>query len=129
LNRILQGWIEAPPDVSNPPEIRRSFLTLTQAQITLSNGDPSWTADLKGDLQMHTQWSDGSGTVEEMARAAAERGYEYIAITDHSKGLKIAGGMDEEQLSQQAEEIQAVNGAMREEGFGVKVLASIGLKL
>ena len=44
---------------------------------------------------MHTQWSDGSGAIRDMAQSAAERGYEYIAITDHAKSLKIAGGMDE----------------------------------
>ncbi len=42
---------------------------------------------------MHTRWSDGSGTIAEMADAATGRSYEYIAITDHSKGLKIAGGI------------------------------------
>ena len=129
LNRILQGWIEAPPDVSNPPEIRRSFLTLTQAQITLSKGDPSWIADLKGDLQMHTQWSDGSGSIEEMAKAASERGYEYIAITDHSKGLKIAGGIDEEQSRMQREEIKRINSSLQEENSSVSVLRSIELNL
>ena len=56
-----------------------------------------------GDLQMHTVWSDGAGTIEEMARSGIERKYEYIAITDHSKGLKIAGGINEQQLEQQAE--------------------------
>lgn len=44
---------------------------------------------------MHSQWSDGSATVKEMAEAGEERGYEYIAITGHAKGLKIAGGVDE----------------------------------
>ena len=58
---------------------------------------------------MHSTWSDGSGSIAEMAEAAAERHYEYIAITDHSKGLKIAGGIDEKQLAQQAAEIRAVN--------------------
>ncbi len=44
---------------------------------------------------MHTIWSDGSGTVAEMAEAADVRGYDYVGITDHFKGLKIAGGIDE----------------------------------
>src|SRR5207248_11502510 len=65
----------------------------------------TWLGNLKGDLQMHTQWSDGSGSIEQMAEAAAALNYEYIAITDHSKGLKIAGGINEEQLRQQAAEI------------------------
>ncbi len=41
---------------------------------------------------MHTQWSDGEGTIKDMANGALERGYQYIGITDHTKGLKIAGG-------------------------------------
>lgn len=74
---------------------------------------PSWAALAKGDLQMHTLWSDGSGSIWEMAEAGDARGYEYIAITDHSKGLKIAGGIDEEQLEQQAAEIASVNDSLR----------------
>jgi histidinol phosphatase-like PHP family hydrolase len=128
LNRIIRGWIEAPSEISDPPEIRRSFLTLTEARATLLNNS-SWAAELKGDLQMHTQWSDGSGSIEEMARAASERKYEYIAITDHSKGLKIAGGMDEEQLRMQGEEINRINSSLREENSSVSVLRSIEVNL
>ena len=50
---------------------------------------------------MHTVWSDGSGTISSVAKAAIERGYQYIAITDHTKGLRIAGGLDEERLEHQ----------------------------
>jgi DNA polymerase (family 10) len=57
--------------------------------------------------------SDGSRSTLEMARAAQARGYEYIAITNHSKGLKIAGGIDEEQLQQQFDEIESVNALLR----------------
>jgi histidinol phosphatase-like PHP family hydrolase len=78
---------------------------------------------------MHTQWSDGSGSIGDMARAASERGYEYISITDHSKGLKIAGGINEEQLQKQAEEIAAVNDSLRSESQPVRVLRSIELNL
>src|SRR5438046_9394064 len=94
LKRILHDWIETPPNISNPPEIRRSFLALTEARVILSK-NPSWAAELKGDLQMHTQWSDGSGSIEEMAKAASERGYEYIAITDDSTETKIEPGIRE----------------------------------
>jgi histidinol phosphatase-like PHP family hydrolase len=76
---------------------------------------------------MHTVWSDGSAGVAEMAAAAKERGYEYIAITDHSKGLKIAGGIDEKALADQAREIRAVNKTRRE--LGVTVLRSIEMNL
>lgn len=128
LNKIIRRWIDDPPDVPVTPEIRAHFLTVTEARAALAK-QPSWSAEVKGDLQMHTQWSDGSGTVEEMAQAAAERGYEFIAITDHSKGLKIAGGINEEQLQQQGEEIAAVNDGSRREGQSVRVLRSVELNL
>src|SRR5579884_3112194 len=128
LNRIIRGWIENPPEVPKPPEIRQKFFTLTQARAVLAKS-PEWPRNLKGDLQMHTQWSDGSGSVEEMARAGIDRGYEYISITDHSKGLKIAGGIDEAQLKQQAEEIGRVNGTLASEGHKFHVLRSIELNI
>ena len=128
LNNIIRRWIDDPPDIPTPPEIRAHFLTVTEARATLAK-QPAWSAEVKGDLQMHTQWSDGSGSVEDMALAAAERGYEYIAITDHSKGLKIAGGIDEEQLQQQGEEIAAVNDGLKREGHSVRVLRSVELNL
>jgi histidinol phosphatase-like PHP family hydrolase len=64
-----------------------------------------------------------------MARAAAERHYQYIAITDHSKGLKIAGGIDEEQLKRQAQEIEYVNSSLQAESVRLQVLRSIELNL
>jgi len=78
---------------------------------------------------MHTAWSDGSGSIEDMARAASARNYEYIAITDHSKGLKIAGGITEDQLQRQALEIEEVNAKLKAEGCNVQVLRSIELNL
>jgi histidinol phosphatase-like PHP family hydrolase len=128
LSKVIRRWMDDPPDISTPPEIRRGFLTLTQAESILQS-NPSWAHQLKGDLQMHTVWSDGGDSVEEMAKAGAERGYEYIAITDHAKGLKIAGGIDEEQLLTQAEEISQVNHAMASAAQPVRVLRSIELNL
>ncbi len=128
LSKIIRRWIEHPPLVPRPPEIRKDFLTIPQARSALA-GRPSWSSGLKGDLQMHTQWSDGSGSIAEMAQAAAARGYEYIAITDHSKGLKIAGGINEEQLQEQAAEIREVNDACKTAGQRIQVLRSIELNL
>src|SRR5436305_391239 len=128
LARLIAGWIQDPPEVPRSPEIRRGFLSLPEARGQLAN-HPQFADAVKGDLQMHTQWSDGSGTVQEMARAAAQRGYEYIAITDHSKGLKIAGGINEEQLQHQSEEIITVNAGLRREGQPVRVLRSVELNL
>ena len=78
---------------------------------------------------MHTQWSDGSGSVAEMAAAASEQGYDYIAITDHSKGLKIAGGIDEATLAKQGAEIAATNAATQAAGGKLAVLRSSEINL
>src|SRR5579884_3040736 len=115
LARMIRAWIEDPPTIPEPPAIRAHFLTATEARALLKK-KAAWAGDLKGDLQMHTVWSDGSGSIEDMARAAVQRIYQFIAITDHSKGLKIAGGIDEEQLRAQAEEIAAVNAKLHGEG-------------
>jgi histidinol phosphatase-like PHP family hydrolase len=126
LERILRRWIENPPELPTPPEVRRNFLTLTEARGILA---AKFSLRANGDLQMHTRWSDGSGSIEDMAIAAAERGYSYIAVTDHSKGLKIAGGINEAQLQQQEIEIEQVNAALKNEGHKVEVLRSIELNL
>ena len=65
--------------------------------------------DIKGDLQMHTKWSDGSNTIEEMALAAKKLGHEYICITDHTGKLAIANALDEKRLIQQKKEIDKIN--------------------
>ncbi|HUS16463.1 MAG TPA: DNA polymerase/3'-5' exonuclease PolX, partial [Chloroflexia bacterium] len=66
-------------------------------------------ADIKGDLHNHSKWSDGTVTIEEMARAARDRGYEYMAITDHSQSLTIANGLTVERIREQAQEVAEVN--------------------
>ena len=65
--------------------------------------------DIKGDLQMHTRWSDGSNTIEEMAIAAKRLGHEYICITDHTGKLAIAHALDEKRILEQRKEIDKVN--------------------
>ena len=64
--------------------------------------------DLRGDLQMHSTWSDGKTTIEEMLVACAARGYEYLALTDHSKALPMIGGLDAARLREQWQEIDEV---------------------
>jgi histidinol phosphatase-like PHP family hydrolase len=127
IGGLLQRWIEDPPgDVGDIPLIREDFLAVADARELLDL-QPAWRKRLRGDLQMHTQWSDGSGTVADMAAAAAERHYDYIAITDHTKGLSIAGGINEEQMAEQWEEIDAFNA--RASAAGVTVLKSAELNL
>ena len=91
-----------------PPELREASGELRLAQekrlprlIEL--------ADLKGDLQWHSNWSDGSFSIEQMAEAARARGLHYLAVTDHSQGLGIARGLTPERLKEQWKEIDALN--------------------
>ncbi|SDJ64937.1 DNA polymerase/3'-5' exonuclease PolX [Salimicrobium halophilum] len=68
--------------------------------------------DIKADLHMHTTWSDGAHSVQEMAERCKAKGYEYIVITDHSKYLRVANGLNETRLRKQREEIRKVNEIM-----------------
>jgi len=70
--------------------------------------------DIKGDLHMHTNYSDGKHSIEEMAEEARKRGYEYIAITDHSSSLKIAGGLSIQKLLSQVERIKKINSRFKD---------------
>jgi histidinol phosphatase-like PHP family hydrolase len=127
IERQLREWIGNPPvKPAATPVIRRDFLTLADAKALLA-AKPAWGKLLRGDLQMHTRWSDGSGSVAEMGVAGIERGYEYLAITDHSKGLKIAGGIDELALKQQAREINRFNNSLGKNRL--TVLRSIEMNL
>ena len=65
--------------------------------------------DIKGDLHVHSKWSDGSHTSEQLVDAAKERGYSYFALTDHSQGLGVARGLTVERLVEQKKEIDAIN--------------------
>jgi len=64
--------------------------------------------DIQGDLHMHTTWTDGKYSVEEMVEASRARGYKYVAITDHSKSLGVAGGLSDEDLMRHTGEVRAV---------------------
>ena len=73
--------------------------------------------EIKGDLHVHSNWSDGTSPIEEIARAAQKRGYQYLAICDHSKSLKITHGLDESRLMKQIKEIDRINEKMK--GFQI----------
>jgi DNA polymerase (family X) len=68
--------------------------------------------DIRGDLHCHTTWSDGKARVLEMATAARDRGYEYLAICDHTPNVRVVPGLDADALRRQAEEIAAANGEL-----------------
>jgi DNA polymerase (family X) len=77
--------------------------------------------DMRGDLQMHTTASDGRNSIEEMAEAARALGYEYIALTDHSKAVTVANGMDEKRTLAQIKKIRAAQAHLP----GIRVFAGI----
>ncbi len=73
--------------------------------------------EIRGDLHVHSKSSDGTASIEEIAKAAQKRGYQYVAICDHSKSLKIARGLDESRLLKQMEEIDRINEKLK--GFQI----------
>lgn len=94
-----------------PPELRENKGEIEAAQ---KGKLPNLVKldDLRGDLQMHTTWSDGSEELRAMARAAKERGYDYVAITDHSVSVRVANGLSEERFRKQWKEIDRLNDEM-----------------
>jgi len=90
-----------------PPEIRQDKGEIEAAQ---EGKLPELVSldDIKGDLQSHSNWSDGHNTVMEISKAAQDRGYEYLALTDHSQGLKVANGLTKEDLAERKKEIDEV---------------------
>jgi histidinol phosphatase-like PHP family hydrolase len=129
IEKRIRNWIdEAPRRPNTVAALRRDFISIAEARRLLATRS-SWPEKLRGDLQMHSRWSDGSGTIAEMADAAKERSYEYIAITDHSKALKIAGGIDERALKRQGMEIANVNAALSKSGSQLTVFRSIEMNL
>ncbi|HZS94961.1 MAG TPA: PHP domain-containing protein, partial [Chloroflexota bacterium] len=88
-----------------PPEIREGHGEVDAARRrTLPNLID--VRDIRGELHMHTDWSDGSMPIEAMVIAARERGYEYVAVTDHSGGIGVAGGLAPDRLLEQIERIE-----------------------
>ena len=103
-------WI--PPELrENTGEIEAAMADRLPDLVTLD--------DVRGDLHVHTEWSDGHASIEEMAAKAAEMGFEYIAVTDHTRALGIAKGLDDERLMEQMAEVRRVD----EEHPEIRVLA------
>jgi histidinol phosphatase-like PHP family hydrolase len=101
-------------DIERRRALRRHFLSRAEVRRILE--DPGFDGpsphDYRGDLQMHSEWSDGTATLAEISDACLARGYTYAAVTDHSHGLKIAGGMSMAEAADQRRDIDRVNAAL-----------------
>ncbi len=103
-----------------PPELREDS---GECEAALDDNLPDLVEleDIKGDFHVHSDWSDGSSSLEEMAMAAKARGYEYIVIADHSKSLKIANGLSVKDRLEQIDRIHKLNKKLK----GIEVLAGV----
>jgi DNA polymerase (family 10) len=103
-----------------PPELREAQGEIEKAE---EGAIPKLVelSDIKGNLHTHTEWSDGHDSIEEMALAAKDMGYQYVAITEHSAGRGIAHGLNAERLREQIAEIRALD----KRTSGIPVLAGI----
>ena len=121
---MIHGWLDAPPEIPEPDETRSGFLTMAEVRRVL-DAEPEWEGTPHADLQVHTTDSDGALPLPEMATFARELGRPFIAITDHSKSLTIANGMDEERLADQIVRIGEVNAELASSGDPFRALRSI----
>ena len=110
-----------------PPEIRTNSGEIDVARLRQGSGGQGQISklpnligygDLKGDLQVQTDWTDGEHSIKEMAEAAKKMGLEYVCITDHTKSLAMTGGSDEKKLLKQMAEIDKV----QKQVSGIKIL-------
>ncbi len=115
-----------------PPELREDR---GEIEVAEAGALPELIAldDVRGDLQMHSTWSDGKNSLEEMLDGCVARGYEYFAITDHSKALAMTGGLDAAKLEQQWKEIEEITSRRQDirilRGLEVDILADGTLDL
>lgn len=103
------------------PEIRENE---GEVEAALQNRLPKLVElkDIKGDLHCHSNWNGGQNSIEVMAKAAMDLGYEYIGISDHTKFLRIENGLDEKQLLQQHKEIEKLNSEYRIQNSEFRIL-------
>ncbi len=96
-----------------PPELREDG---GEIEAALEGRLPTLVTveDIRGDLQMHTTWSDGSHSLSDLAVGVRAKGYQYMAVTDHSKSTTVAGGMKEEQVLEMIAEVRALNKKMKD---------------
>ncbi|HEU5360618.1 MAG TPA: DNA polymerase/3'-5' exonuclease PolX, partial [Candidatus Deferrimicrobiaceae bacterium] len=103
-----------------PPELREDS---GEIEAAVEDNLPRLLSieEIRGDLHVHTKWSDGAHDLDALVRAAKRKGYQYIAVTDHSKGLGIARGLDEKRLREQIARIHEANRSLR----GFRILAGV----
>jgi DNA polymerase (family 10) len=104
-----------------PPELREDKGEIEAARYGRLPKLISYNS-LRGDLQMHTSWTDGNNSIIEMAQAAKKVGLEYIAITDHSRTLGIAHGLNKEKLEEQKKEIKNANQKVKDDDERITIL-------
>ncbi|HHD92615.1 MAG TPA: DNA polymerase/3'-5' exonuclease PolX, partial [Candidatus Portnoybacteria bacterium] len=111
-----------------PPEIRLNRGEIEAAMVEQLPQIVEYD-EVLGDLHSHTDWSDGSETIEEMAWAAIKLGRQYLAITDHSSGLSIAHGLDKKRILKQIKEIDKVNQKIKQKGYNFRLLKGVELNI
>jgi DNA polymerase (family 10) len=122
--RTEEGIYEALGLQWMPPELRENT---GEIEAAIDHKLPKLVDydEVRGDTQTHTNWTDGANSILEMAQEAQKLNREYIVITDHSKGLAMTGGLDEEKLLKQGEEIDKVNDRLK----GIKILKGVELNI
>jgi histidinol phosphatase-like PHP family hydrolase len=120
----IHAWLDEPPTVPEADPTRSGFLTFADVRRALAS-NPGWERDPCADLQVHTTDSDGALPLREVVALARGLGRTAIAITDHSKSLRIANGMDEARLADQGRRIDELNAELASEGSTFRVLRSI----
>ena len=109
------GLIWMPPEIrENEGEIEASLKGKLPKLVELK--------DIKGDLHCHSSWDGGKNSIDEMAKTAMARGYEYIGISDHTKFLRIENGLNEKQLLNQKKEIEKINEKLKNQSVKFRVL-------
>ncbi len=108
-----------------PPELREDG---GEIEAALEGHLPTLVSleDIRGDLQMHTTWSDGAHSLADLAAGVRAKGYQYMGVTDHSKSTTVAGGMDVEQVLQMVAEVRALNKTLK--GFRVLAGCEVDIK-